>query len=274
MCMAHQQGVMDIGNDSGRRNWLGGIDPRMKILVLVSYVVIVTTLSSPVLLLVAGGFMLVVNLLAGIKAKDLLLRLAWVIPFTLVMLLLFPFITPGEQLWVWDWKVFIIAASRQGMEKAWILSGRVVNAFLAMNMLLLTTGWSQLFAGFRALKLPVLLLQIIEFAVRYIYVLQAELKSMRTARLARNFRPGKVFWHRHTMSTLSADLGTLFLRSWERSERVYTAMLARGFGQPVRVLDERTLIWHDLAFATGIMMVALCLFWLDNSAAGWVALFK
>ncbi|MGQ9556855.1 MAG: cobalt ECF transporter T component CbiQ [Desulfurispora sp.] len=274
MCMAHQHGPVE--HNAGK--WSGGrlesIDPRTKILVLISYVAVMVTLLSPGLLLAAGGFMLAVNLLAGIQVKNLLARLLWLIPFTVVMLLLFPFITPGEPVWTWQGKWLTVVASHQGLEKALLLSGRVLNAFLAMNLLILTTGWSRLFAGFRAMKLPVLLVQIIEFAVRYIYVLQAELRSMRTARLARNFRAGKVFWHRHTMSTLAADLGILFLRAWERSDRVYTAMLARGFGKPVQTREAQAVFWHDLAFAALIMTVALGFFWLDHSAPEWVAWIK
>lgn len=274
MCMAHQHGAFEHNHGKWSGTRLESIDPRTKILVLISYVAVMATLSSPGLLLLAGGFMLLINLLAGIQVKNLLSRLLWLIPFTAVMLLLFPFITPGEQVWTWQGEIFTVTASRQGLEKALLLSGRVLNAFLAMNLLILTTGWSKLFAGFRAIKLPALLVQIIEFAVRYIYVLQAELRSMRTARLARNFRAGKVFWHRHTMSTLAADLGILFLRAWERSDRVYTAMLARGFGRPVQVMNVRAVIWHDIAFAAVILTVALGLLWLDHSAAAWVALIK
>jgi cobalt/nickel transport system permease protein len=82
---------------------------------------------------------------------------------------------------------------------------------------------------------PTILLAILAFMYRFLFVLWSELDTMRAARRARSFdRAGVVFRWRNAAQMI----GMLLIRSLSRSERVYGAMCARGWDGTVRTLDE------------------------------------
>ena len=76
---------------------------------------------------------------------------------------------------------------------------------------------------------------------------------MKQARDSRNFG-GKRLWQ---MRTIGNMIGTLFIRSYERGERVYAAMLARGFNGQSRTLDRLNFGQADAYFGIGISVVLI-----------------
>jgi cobalt/nickel transport system permease protein len=96
------------------------------------------------------------------------------------------------------------------------------------------TPFHKLLAALRKLHVPVLLVSTLQFMERYRYVLVDELDRMVTARRARTFARGRELpW-----TLLSGLIGMLFLRTFERAERVHGAMLARGWHGILRHLDD------------------------------------
>jgi cobalt/nickel transport system permease protein len=107
-------------------------------------------------------------------------------------------------------------------------------ALLVMLVLAGVTPFHQLLAALRKLHVPVLLVSTLQFMERYRYVLVDELDRMVTARRARTFGRGREFpW-----TLLSGLIGMLFLRTFERAERVHGAMLARGWHGFLHHLDD------------------------------------
>lgn len=123
-----------------------------------------------------------------------------------------------------------ITAAATVMIKSW-LSVQAVVALIA------TTHFNELLTALAALRLPPVLILIIGMAYRYLFILQEEALRMLRARDSRSAAlPGQragrnVFWR----ATITGRMvGTLFIRAYERSERIYAAMLARGYdGRPV-----------------------------------------
>ncbi len=121
------------------------------------------------------------------------------------------------------------------MIKAWI-------SILAAILLTGTTDSHALFSGFRQLKVPAILIAIVELMWRYLYVMVDEVTRLIRARNSRStvvnhghHAGGSVFWRARVTGNMA---GSLFLRSIERSERVYAAMLSRGYnGEPVIQLN-------------------------------------
>jgi len=106
-------------------------------------------------------------------------------------------------------------------------------AFLAMLVLANVTPFLGLLAALRRLGVPVVLVATLQFMYRYLYVLTDELDRMVQARRARTFRrSGRLDW-----GLLTGLIGVLFLRSFERGERVHGAMLARGWDGTIRTLE-------------------------------------
>jgi cobalt/nickel transport system permease protein len=107
-------------------------------------------------------------------------------------------------------------------------------ALLAVLVLAGITPFHKLLAALRKLGVPLVLVATLQFMDRYRHVLVEELDRMATARRARSFQ------RRRTLSwrLLGGLIGMLFLRTFERAERVHGAMLARGWTGVIRSLEE------------------------------------
>ena len=102
-----------------------------------------------------------------------------------------------------------------------------------MLTLAATTPMRHLLGGLGRLGVPAVLVSTLHFMIRYLHVLADELSRMVLARRSRTFRrSGRLDW-----GLLTGLIGMLFVRSFERGERVHAAMLARGWDGTIRTLD-------------------------------------
>ena len=127
-------------------------------------------------------------------------------------------------------------------------------------LLAFTTPFHELVDALRELRLPRVMVAIISFMYRYLGVLGDEATRMNRARQARSAVPagaragGSVTWR---ASVTGHMVGSLFLRSYERSERIYAAMQARGFDSDFRHMSMRRLQPGEVAvFVAFVVSVA------------------
>lgn len=208
---------------------LGKTEVRVKIISLISLIIIFSTIKNPITLLVGTLVLFLTSLFTGISLKGFVKRLLWLLPFAGFMIILFPFITPGKELFLLTTPLITISPTEEGLMKSLFLILRVLNATFCINLLVVTTPLNELLHGFRHLKVPSIMVSLIAFTLRYFEVLAAEVKSMQTARKARGFQSGKSLFNRHTMKTIGLLIATLFLRASARGDRIYFAMLSRGY---------------------------------------------
>jgi cobalt/nickel transport system permease protein len=127
----------------------------------------------------------------------------------------------------------------RGFHGGWdVMSGimfRATESFLAGLWLINVIPFDQLLSTLRRSGVPSVLIAILAFMYRFLFVLWDELDRMRVARRARTFdRGGLVFrWQNGTQM-----IGMLLIRALSRSERVYGAMCARGWDGRLRSLDD------------------------------------
>ena len=112
----------------------------------------------------------------------------------------------------------------------WLLriSNLVAKAVLCVWILTLltqTTSVIELMSGLRQLRFPAIWVELFAFLIRYAAVLADEWSRMQLAREARTFRLER----RRRFALLAQSLGALFIRAYERAERIHQAMLARGY---------------------------------------------
>jgi cobalt/nickel transport system permease protein len=107
-------------------------------------------------------------------------------------------------------------------------------AILAMLLLAGVTSFQAILVALRKLGLPLVLVGTLGFMERYRYVIAEELTRMATARRARTFnRRGTL-----SLSLAGGLIGLLFLRAFERAERVHGAMVARGWRGTLYRLED------------------------------------
>jgi cobalt/nickel transport system permease protein len=160
-------------------------------------------------------------LLTRVSLSKLLQRLAVESAFISVVLLGTLFRDGGQVLWQWGW----LRVTTVGLTALGSVTCKTGLALLALNLLTLTTPVSQLFQGLVALRSPPLLVAILASMYRYLHVLQDEFISMSRAAAARNLI-GNPNRHRLVVGNM---IGSLFIRTYDRGDRIYRAMLARGY---------------------------------------------
>ncbi len=246
-----------------RRSIIHDWDPRVKIIACLSVIVAMVFVQSVVLLGLAALFLLALLVLARIPAGFVISRSLWLCPFVAAILLAIPFSRPGVPVFSWETPLFTLQATREGLEQAIILGVRVFAALFAMLLLTATTTFRNILRAMAELKVPGIFLQLTEFTVRYLFVLVDESQRMQRARKARGFKMRTV-WHRSSLQVFGAGLGLLFLRAYERGDKVYVAMLARKFTGDIRTMSEFNLRPLDGLLGLLFIMAGLALVLADR----------
>lgn len=163
--------------------------------------------------------LVVVARLSGVRPRFLMTRLSVILPF-ITFALFIPFIGSGERI-----DVFGVALSREGLWGAWNVVAKAGLGGTVSILLAATTEVPGLLTGMTRLRVPSALTMIASFMVRYLELLAAEVRRMRIAMASRGYAP-RWLWQARPVAT---SAGALFVRSYERGERVHAAMLSRGY---------------------------------------------
>ncbi|MEZ5217035.1 MAG: cobalt ECF transporter T component CbiQ [Ilumatobacteraceae bacterium] len=167
---------------------------------------------------------LTVASLAGLPPHRLARRLVVEVPFVAFAVLLL-IVGRGERT-----SVLGVSLSVAGLWAAWNILAKATLGVVASVVLASTTPVPRLLRGLERLRVPSLFVAICGFMVRYADVLTNELHRMRIARISRGDDPRWIWQARAVAGTA----GALFVRSYERGERVHLAMLSRGFDGRLR----------------------------------------
>lgn len=243
------------GHDVGEQLYVHGhsplhlMAPEAKIVALAAFVLVV--ICTPVhqiwAFAVYGGLVATCAAVAGLPARVILPRMAVELPFVLFAVLM-PFFGPPPTT-----TVLGLHLSVAGLWAAWGILAKATLGVLGAIVLAATTPARDLVTGLRALHVPAALVQIASFMLRYLHVVGDEQRRMAVARASRGFEAsGPRSW-----PVLAQSAGALFIRSYERGERVHLAMLARGYDGRMPTLDDRGATRGDWARAAVLPGTAL-----------------
>lgn len=178
-------------------------------------------------------------------------------PFVVFALLL-PFVATGPQV-----DVLGLELSRAGLVGGGTLLVKATLGVLAAVVLAATTSSRDLLAGLDRLRLPRSMVAILSFAVRYSAVLVQDAHRLQIARTVRGGGDGRL---RH-LGAVAAGAGTLFVRSYERGERVQRSMVARGWTGAMPALDSAPATARQWATAASVPAAALLIALTARAAA-------
>jgi cobalt/nickel transport system permease protein len=172
--------------------------------------------------------------LSGLPLRRGLRRLAAPGVLLIAFVLFLPFAVGDTLLWRWG----SLALRWEGLERALCLGGRSLALLALATLLLETTPLPALLAALRALGIPDLLLELAWLTQRYLQEVGSQWQRMQRAARLRGWRPrgSRSLWQpgptwRQDLPFLAAAVGTLLVRSYERSQRVYQALRLRGYGR-------------------------------------------
>jgi cobalt/nickel transport system permease protein len=197
------------------------VPAHLKILTLLAFMIVVVATPRDWYAAFAV-YLLAIGIVVGVSRVPptyLLKRTVVEIPFVVFAVLL-PFVSTGPQT-----EVLGVSVSQHGLEAGIALLIKGTLGVLASLTLAATTEPQELLLGLERLRLPQQLVQIMAFMVRYLDVVTGEMQRMKIARESRGFTArNPKHW-----PVLARSAGALFIRSYERGERVHLAMLSRGY---------------------------------------------
>lgn len=212
------------------RSRLHELPAHIKVAGLVVFVgAVVATPRQAFLSFAVDALLLVVAMaMARLPVRFVLARLVVEIPFVFFALLL-PFVGTGERIGVMG-----LMLSQEGLWGAWNILAKATLGVGASVVMAATTEIPDILEGLDRLRVPALITAIAGFMVRYLDVIAGEYRRMRVAMAARGYDPK---WLGHA-GPLATSAGALFIRSYERGERVHHAMLARGYDGTMPVIEH------------------------------------
>lgn len=245
-----------------KESFLHRLDPRVKVVVTVIFIVSNALLPDGAWLafFFAWGFVLAANLFSRLGLLYTFKRSVIALPFALIAVTVL-FSIPGEPL-----TTVRIFSSTFTITDAGLLRfvSILIRAWLSVQLAILlvaVTRFPDLIHAFEHLRVPAILTTIIAFLYRYLFVLTDEVFRLLRARQARSAAApgsrsgGGVLWRAKVAGNMA---GQLFLRSYERSDRIYNAMIARGYAGHLYTLNPhemKSVDYYVTAFSIAVIFV-------------------
>jgi cobalt/nickel transport system permease protein len=226
------------------------LDPRAKLIGLAGLTVVAvsTPLHAWPAYVACALVLATVAALARVSPRTLWSRAKVVLPLVLFVAVFVPFVREGEPV---DFGP--IDASREGLETFATVSAKAILGTLSAVLLGATTSFPDVLHALERLKAPRLLVLIAAFMYRYLFTIVDEVQRMRAALAARGYAPR----HALQVQAIGRVATALFLRTYERAERVHLAMLARGWRQSMPRLDVLAYTRADVIFLAALSVTLL-----------------
>jgi len=257
------EGDIVMGTGHGHRLYRHGHTPvhrlpaHCKLVAMVAFVLVVVSTPREEFWAfgVYAGLLVVVAALASVPPAFIARRLVVEVPF-LAFALLIPFVAQGPQV-----DVLGLTVSESGVLAAWNIVAKGTLGVVSSILLAATTDARDLIVALQRLRVPSLLVEITSFMVRYGDVVADEMRRMRIARESRGFQAR----HLGHIPVIAHSAGALFIRSYERGERVHLAMLSRGYAGAMPLLDSSAVSRTDWLRAASLPVAAALV-----ATAAWV----
>jgi len=232
------------------------LDPRGKIVVAALFAILAATAETLPTALAGLALAVVFLALARLPFGKLVVRLLAVNSFIFFLWLILPFTYPGDPLW----RFGPLAASRQGLLFTGLITLKSNAIIIALIALIATSPIVTLGQAMHDLRLPDKLCHLLLFTYRYIHVFEHEYRRLVQAMKIRGFKPRT---NLHTYRSYAYLAAMLLVRSFDRAERVFQAMLCRGFNGAFYSL--RTFTWQrrDRIFLAASLLALAGLLYLE-----------
>jgi cobalt/nickel transport system permease protein len=249
------------------------LDPRVKFVLMLAFILSTALLPMgawPVYVLLFS-IVLSVEILSELGVGYVLKRASLALPFVLAALPVLVTVK-GSSLLTVPVGPWTLTITLEGAER---FAGIAVKSWLSVQMAIVlaaSTPFPDLLVAMRAVRISRLLVAMVGLMWRYLFVLVDEALRLIRAREARSGHPaqsgarvgGSIAWRARVTGGMA---GNLFLRSFERADRIYAAMIARGYDGEVRALPLLPITrgqWMVLVLGLGMLVLLVIggyLFW-------------
>lgn len=247
---------------SRRAGLLQRTDPRVKVLAMVVLLVAAGLVRNVESLLAAYAGLLVLAAASRVPLGFFVKRVWLFVPlFTLVVVApaTLSVVSHGDVVVrLWSWHGHPEGLTRQGLTSAALIVARVAVSISVVVLVTVTTPWTRLLAGLRALGVPRIFILVIGMAYRYIFLLLATVTEMYEARRSRTLAASR--HDRSARRFVAASAGALFGKANHLSEEVHQSMVARGYRGNARTLQRFRLGAADAVAAAVVVVAAVAIY--------------
>lgn len=233
------------GNSAGD-SLIHRLDPRLKIVItfLTAFLIALSRDLTNLSYFLFLGFILII--ISNTDLKFLFKKLIMINLFIIVIWLFIPLTFPGRELF----RVWNFSATEEGIKYALKITIRSNSIMLLIISFLRTNSISEIIHALYRLKLPPKLIYLFFFVYRYLDIIKLEYNKLQEAMLMRAFKPKT---NLHSYKSYAYLIAMILIRSYERSEKVYEAMLCRGFKGKFVFFDDFKITKLDLVFSLGFL---------------------
>lgn len=249
-----------------RRGFLQTLDPRVKVLTFLLFIVQVVMTRNILIIFYLYLFCLFLAWISRVDMAFFIKRTWFFIPLFSVFIALpalFSIFTPGDALANFKIGRFSLTVTRQGMSGAVLFVARVITSVSFVVLLSVTSRHSQLLRVLRTLKVPQVFVMTAGMCYRYVYLF---VEIIEHTYLAIKSRVGTRIHYRKGQDIVSWNIAYLWQRSFSMNEDIYRAMLSRGFHGEPQVMDDFRLRPPDGWWIGASVSISVLIFYLDNFA--------
>ncbi|MGQ9581918.1 MAG: energy-coupling factor transporter transmembrane component T family protein [Thermoplasmatota archaeon] len=226
------------------------VDARVKTVALLLFAAVSALLTDPAALAAALAYILAVAAVSGAPAGHLARRFVVSLPFSLLAAL----------------SAYLYA----GPLPALAMLARISTCVLALVLLTSVTPFFDLLKGLQGLRVPRVLVTMLLFTYRYIFVIREEMGRMSLARRARGADRGRHLFDRAGMRTVSYTAGMVLVRAYARGRRLEDALRARGFTGEIRTLPRASPGAANALFLLPVVAFSILLLATDRGLVQWL----
>jgi cobalt/nickel transport system permease protein len=184
-------------------------------------------------------------LISKIPLLFILKQLRWILLFLGLFFFILPFSIPGERFY------FI---SLNGLEIAFVITLRALSICILIFPMIGSMKFHTTLKALSGLRIPNKIVQLFIFSYRYIFVFIEDFSKMIISTKARLFKRKSIIY---TLKIYSNLIGMLFIRGFEKTERIYQSMWARGYKGELRINNEFKLSFKDILKALLIILLSI-----------------
>ncbi len=227
-------------------------DPRVKILSLGIFMFGVAVLKALPLVAIALIMAMIFIKITDLPFHFIYNGLKWVAVFLAPFFIIMPFSYPGEAAF-YIWK---LPFAWEGLRLATLIFVKAIAIVMTTYAIFGSARFDVSMIALQHLKCPKVIVQMLLFTYRYIFVFVEEMKRMDTAMRCRGF---VMKTNLNTLYVMGNFVGTLLVRSFERTTRVYKAMLSKGYQGEFHTMVEFSAGWKDFLKAALVLGVIIAL---------------
>lgn len=245
-------------------SYIHQLDARVKLILSLSLIITINLVKPGIWIIYSTLALLTFSaiIFTKINLKSFFIRSLLALPFIFAALPLL-FTIPGEPIFSKLLFGLNLTVSYAGLVRFLSILIKSWLSVIVSITLIMTTQFSDILYAMRWLHLPKLLVVLIGLMWRYLFVLSEEVRRLINARESRSGSipghksGGGLLWR----SKVSGNMvGNLFLRSIDRSDRVFNAMVSRGFDGEIRLMKQRNLGRPELLLLTTGLLFLLSIF--------------